>query len=63
MRGIAHPQYVPARRNVLRDTIHELRSKVVVMCGLEAIAVLPSCPYFVRPFPRLAPELPEELLH
>jgi hypothetical protein len=57
-----HQQYVSACHNVLRDTIHELEIKVVVMCGLDAIRALRSCPYFAPTFPRLAPNLQEELL-
>lgn len=52
-----HQQYVSACHNVLRDTIHELGFKVVVVCGLEAIGALRSCPYFAPTFPRLVPKL------
>src|SRR5262249_460489 len=57
-----HQQYLFACHNVLRDAIQELGSKVVVVCGLEAIGALPSCPYFAPTFPRLAPKLQEELI-
>jgi hypothetical protein len=57
-----HPPYLSACHNVLRDTIRDLQPKVVVVCGYDSIAALPSCHDLKPFFPIKRPDLKKELL-